>query len=162
MLMTLCRATVSESEGIIGLRERYESDFPSLSNSANSCHGLSTSACARASSVACAVALAGVCFGSPSSAMSAAVVHAHATTLYGARNSVACSMGPTGTRRVKGGVSSPAEHVRLVLEVEAGVIFRPAGFVRGKLQVSFLEGNQALVGGPGGGVWTHVPSTGGS
>ena len=38
--------------------------------------------------------------------------------------------GPTGTRRVKGGVSGPAEDLRPVSEVEAGVNFRPAGCVR--------------------------------
>ena len=76
-------ATAGESEGIIGLRERCGS----LSFSAFSCHGLSTSARARAFSVACAVAPAGVCLGSSSSAMSAAVVHAHASTLHFARNS---------------------------------------------------------------------------
>ena len=35
--------------------------------------------------------------------------------------------GPTGTRRVKGGVSGPAEDLRPVSEVEARVNFRPAG-----------------------------------
>ena len=38
--------------------------------------------------------------------------------------------GPTCERRVKGGVSGPAEDLRLVSEVEAGVNFRPAGGVR--------------------------------
>ena len=37
----------------------------------------------------------------------------------------ACSQGPTGTRRVKGGVSAPAEDLRPVSEVESGVNFRP-------------------------------------
>ena len=41
--------------------------------------------------------------------------------------------GPTGTRRVKGGVSGPAEDLRPVSEVEAGVNFRPAGCVRGQV-----------------------------
>ena len=41
--------------------------------------------------------------------------------------------GPTGTRRVKGGVSGLAEDLRPVSEVEAGVNFRPAGVVRGQV-----------------------------
>ena len=41
--------------------------------------------------------------------------------------------GPTGTRRVKGEVSGPAEDLRPVSEVEAGVNFRPAGGVRGQV-----------------------------
>ena len=38
--------------------------------------------------------------------------------------------GPTWRRGSKGGVSSPAEDLRPVSEVEAGVSFRPAGGVR--------------------------------
>ena len=77
-------ATAGVSERITGLLERNESDFPSLSNSVNSCLGLSTSACARASRFACAAASAGVCLGSSPSAEFAAVVHAHASPLHGA------------------------------------------------------------------------------
>ena len=44
-----------------------------------------------------------------------------------------CKKGPTGTRRVKGGVSGPAEDLRPVSEVEAGVNFRRAGGVRGQV-----------------------------
>ena len=107
--------------------EVTESEFPSLSYSVNSCLGLSTSACARASRVACAGAAAHVCSVSSSSAVSA-VAHAHATTLHGANNSGGTGgllpvqrstsycldnswsdtvrvQGPTGARRVKGGVS---------------------------------------------------------
>ena len=40
---------------------------------------------------------------------------------------------PTGTKRVKGGVSGPAEDLRPVAEVAAGVILRPAGGVRGQV-----------------------------
>ena len=129
-------ATASEHSEDIGLREVAESDFPSLSNLVNSCLGLSTSACARASRVARAVAPAGVCLGSSSSAESAAVVHAHASTLHGARNSGGtgglllvqrstshcldfCSQGPTRRKGTKG--------------VEAGVNFGPAGSVRGQV-----------------------------
>ena len=77
-------ATAGVSERITGLLERNESDCPSLSNSVNSCLGLSTSACARASRFACAAASAGVCLGSSPSAEFAAVVHAHASPLHGA------------------------------------------------------------------------------
>ena len=38
--------------------------------------------------------------------------------------------GPTGRRGTKGGVSSSAEDLRPVSEVDAGVNFRPAGQVR--------------------------------
>ena len=38
-----------------------------------------------------------------------------------------CSQGPTGRKRVEGGVSGPAEDLRPVSKVEAGVDFRPAG-----------------------------------
>ena len=90
-----------------------------------------------------AVASARVCLGSSSSAESAAVVHAHATTLHDARNSwgaggllpvqrsTSYSLGggrqdPTERRSTKGGVSGPAEDLRPVSEVKAGVNFRPA------------------------------------
>ena len=108
-----------------------------------------------------------------------AVAHAHATTLHGANNSGSAGglllvqrstsycldnpwsdtvrvQGPTGARRVKGGVSSPAKDFLPVSEVEAGVNFRPAG-ARG--QVVFPGGNQALVPGRSREVWSHLPST---
>ena len=44
-----------------------------------------------------------------------------------------CRQGPGGRKRDKGGVSGPAEDLRLVSEVEAGVNFRPAGGVRGQV-----------------------------
>ena len=102
--------------------EVTESEFPSLSYSVNSCLRLSTSACARASCLAgaCAGAAARVCPVSSSSAVSA-VAHAHALTLHGAQNSWSDTVrvqGPTGTKRVKGGVSGPAEDLRPVSEVE--------------------------------------------
>ena len=49
--------------------------------------------------------------------------------------------GPTGTKRVKGGVSGPAEDLRPVPEVVAGVNFRPAGGVRRQV-VGSLRGRQ--------------------
>ena len=63
--------------------------------------------------------------------------------------------GPTGTRRVKGGVSGLAEDLHPVSEVEAGVNFRPASGVR----VPFPGGNQAQVPGVSGMVRSHLPST---
>ena len=157
-------ATASESEGNIGL---LESDFPSLSNSVNSCPELSTSACARASRVARAVAPAGVCLGSSSSAESAAAAHAHASTLHGARNSggtggLCLCRGPpvtawTYVARVKRGrrvpkVGFPVQpKICSVSKVEAGVIFRPAGSVRGQVVGYSPEGS--------GEVRSHLPSS---
>ena len=99
--------------------------------------GVSTSACARASRLAgaCAGVAARVCSVSSSSAVSA-VAHAHASTLHGAHNSWSDTVrvqGPTGTKRVKGGVSSLAEDLLPVPEVEAGVNFRAAGGLRGQV-----------------------------
>ena len=120
-------ATAGESQRIIGLRERYESDFPSLS----SIGCLSVDACARLPAVPGVSAR--VCPVSSSAAVSAAVARARSTPMHDAHNS--CSdtgrvKGPTGTRRVKGGGSGPAEDLRPVSEVEAGVNLRPAGGVR--------------------------------
>ena len=138
-------ASASESDRVIGLLEVTESEFPSLSYSVNSCLGLSTSACARASRFAgaCAGAAARVCSVSSSSAVSA-VAHAHASPLHGAHNSWSDTVrvqGPKGRRCTKGGVSSPAEDLRPVSEVETGVNFRPAGWVRGQVAGS-LPGRQ--------------------
>ena len=150
-----------ESEGIIGSFLQSESDFPSLNSSSL---GSLSSACARRVARSAASAVARVCPGSSSLAVSAAVAHAHAPTLHDAcSNSWSDTVrvkGPTGTRRVKGGVSGPAEDFRRVSEVEAGVNFRPAGSVRGQVPGS-LPRRQ-----PGTGtrqcqgkVWSHLPST---
>ena len=48
-------------------------------------------------------------------------------------NSGVRSQGPRRRKRVKGGVSGPAEDLRPVAEVAAGVNFRPAGGVRGQV-----------------------------
>ena len=97
----------------------------------------STPACARVSRAARAVASARVCLGSSSSTESAAVVHAHATTLHDAHNSgrasgllpvqwsTCCSLGvgshgPTRRKGTKGGVSGLAEDLGPVSEVQAG------------------------------------------
>ena len=46
-----------------------------------------------------------------------------------------------------------------VSEVEAGVNVRRPAVCGGRLQVTFLVGNQALVAGGLRGVWSHFPST---
>ena len=48
--------------------------------------------------------------------------------------------GPTGRRSTKRGVSGPAEDLRAVSEVEAGVNFRPAGSVRRQVAGSLPSG----------------------
>ena len=60
--------------------------------------------------------------------------------------------GPTGRTCTKGGVSGPAEDLRPVPEVEAGVNFRPAGRVRAQVAGSF-PGRQ-----PGTGIRTNKGS----
>ena len=68
--------------------------------------------------------------------------------------------GPTGTRRVKGAVSGPAEDLRLVSEVEAGVNVRPAGGVRWQGAGSLpQEATRHRYQAANGCVWTHLPST---
>ena len=131
-----CAALVSagESEGIIGLSRCSESAFPSLNSSRL---GSLSSACARRVACRVAAAPARVCPGSSSSAVSAAVARMHASTLHDAcSNSWSDTVrvqGPTGRRCTKGGVSSPAEDLLPVSEVEAGVNFRPAGGARGQV-----------------------------
>ena len=78
--------------------------------------------------------------------------------------------GPTGRKRVKGGVSGPAEDLLPVSEVEAGVNFRPAGGVRGQVAGSLPRrqpgtGTRASQGGcghtfpPPGGSWYPIRVT---
>ena len=127
-------ATAGESEGIIASSRFSESVCPSLNSSRL---GSLSSACARRAARSVATAPARVCPGSSSSAVSAAVARAHASTLHDACfNSWSDTVrvqGPTGTRCSKGGVSSPAEDLRPVSEVETGVNCRPAGGVRGQV-----------------------------
>ena len=135
-------ATAGESKGIVGSFQLSESEFPSLNSSRL---GSLSSACARRFACSATAAAVRVCPGSSSLAVSAAVARAHASTLHDAcSNSWSDTVrvtGPTGTRRVKGGVSGPAEDLRPVSEVEAGVNFRPAGGVRGQVAGS-LPGRQ--------------------
>ena len=99
-------ATAGESEEIIGSSRLSESDFPSLNSSRP--RSLS-SACARRVARCIATALARVCFGSSSPAVSAAVAHVHASTLHGACptswSETVMVQGPTDRKRVKGGFS---------------------------------------------------------
>ena len=133
---TACE-TAGVSEGNIGFLEVIESDFSPLPNSvhsSNSCLGSLSSACARRVACFAAPASPRVCLGSSSLAVSAAVAHAHTSILHDAcSNSWSDTVrvkGPTGRRSSKGGVSGPAEDLRPVLEVEAGVNLQPAGGVR--------------------------------
>ena len=69
------------------------------------------------------------------SASPAVVAHARSTPMHVAVNSwsdTGRAQGPTGRRSTKGGVFGPAESLRAVSEVEAGVNFRPAGCLRGQ------------------------------
>ena len=119
---TAAHATAGESTGIFGSFQLSESEFPPLNSSRL---GSLSSACARR--VARSAASARVCPGSSSLAVSAAVARVHASTLHDACfnswSDTGRSQGPTGRRPTKGGVSSPAEDLRPVSEVEAGVIF---------------------------------------
>ena len=121
-------ATAGESEEVIGSSRLSESEFPSLNSSRL---GSLSSACARRVARCIAAAPARVCLGCSSPGVSAAVAHVHASTLHDAcPNSFSDTgrvEGPTGSSCTKGGVSGPAEDLRPVSEVEAGVNFRPAG-----------------------------------
>ena len=129
-------ATAGDSEEIIGLLERSVSQSSCL-NSDNSSMGV---ACVDPASAAAAF-LAPV-LSSPCSrvACAAGAVHARYTVSpmhdVNAQNSwsdTGSFQGPRGRKRSKGGVSGPAEDLRPVSEVEAGVNFRPAGGVRGQV-----------------------------
>ena len=85
-------ATAGERQRIIGLRERYECDFPSL----NSSGCLSVDACASLPAVPGASAR--VCPVSSFSAVSAAVAHARSTPMHHAHNS--CSNTAMNSLRV--------------------------------------------------------------
>ena len=61
--------------------------------------------------------------------------------------------------RSKGGVSGPAEDLRPVSELKAGVNFWPVGGVWRQIEGSLPRGNQAQVPGRLGKVRSHLPST---
>ena len=72
----------------------------------------------------------------PFSAVVGLDMHGNGSSVHDARNSWSDTgrvKGPSGRRCTKGGVSGPAEDLRPVSEVEAGVNFRPAGGVRGQV-----------------------------
>ena len=148
-------------KGIIGLQEVTESGVSKsfVESTANACgvtrlrsnsSGVSSHACvsyldALLSAPARApAALTAARRVAPLSAVVGLGMHGNGTSVHDACNSwsdTGRSQGPTGRRRTKGGVSSPAEELRPVSEVEAGVIFRPAGWVRGQVAGS-LPGRQ--------------------
>ena len=137
-------------QGITGPLERYVSET-SLSNSDNSSMGVACVGSAPAAVAPLASVFSSPC---PLAARVAVAVHARRTvspmhdvyahnswsdTVWNSRctgglltsyNLEVGSQGPTGRKSVKGGVSGPAEDLRPVSEVEAGVNFRPAGRVR--------------------------------
>ena len=129
--------TAGDSEGIIGLHVSQSS----FDNSSNSLGCVAAVACARLPAVP-GLSAAASSSASPSASL-AVVAHARSTLMHDAHNSWSDTgrfLGPTG-RRCTGGVSGPAEDLRHVPEVEAGVNFRPAGRVRGHVAGS-LPGRQ--------------------
>ena len=131
-------ATAGESQRIIGLRERYESDFPSF----NSSGCLIVDACARA--LALPAASASLSSSAFLSASLAVVAHARSTPMHGAHNSWSDTVrlhGPMRRRGTKCSVSGSAEDFLPVSEVEAGVNLRLAGVVRRQVAGS-LPGRQ--------------------
>ena len=133
-----------------------------------------SAAASAASSVACPTgrtsAVVGLCMREDGTSMHGACNSGGTGGLLPVQRSTSCCLGnswsdpvrvqgPTGTRRVRGGVSGPAEDLRPVAEVEAGVNFRPACGVREQVAGSLPGGNQAQVPGRLGEVRAHLPST---
>ena len=94
-------------------------------------------ACVDSVLPAVAPSASGVSSPCPLASRAAAAVHARRTVSpmhdVNAQNSwsdTGSFQGPRGRKRVKGGVSGPAEDLRPVSEVAAGVNFRPAGGAR--------------------------------
>ena len=126
-------ATASESTGIIGslVFGRSESPLPKSDNSSMgvACVDL---ACAAVASLAL------VCSSPrPRVACAAGAVHArrtvspmHTAHSHNSWSDTVSLQGPRGRKSVKEGVSGPAEDLRPVSEVGAGVNFRPVGGVR--------------------------------
>ena len=117
-------AKAGESTGIICSLVRHESRSSRL-NSDNSSMGVACVESALPAVPPFASVFSSPC---PFAARVAAAVHARRTVSpmhdVNAHNSWSDTVrlqGPTGTRRVKGGVSGPAEDLRPVSEVEAGV-----------------------------------------
>ena len=97
-------------------------------NSLNSSGSVDVDACARVAAALPAAAVASCASTSLALRSSASVAHASVSSLHSnSWSDTARVQGPTSRKRVKGGVSSPAEDLLSVSEVEAGVNFRPAG-----------------------------------
>ena len=150
-------ATAGESVGIIGSSRDVvtrASSFNSSCGSSRACMSY-LDAVLSAPARAPAAALVARCF-APSSSAVGLCMHAHGSLVHDAcSNSWSDTgrvRGPTGRRCTKGGVSGPAEDLRPVPEVEAGVNFRLAGRVRGQVAGS-LPGKQ-----PGTGTRTNKGS----
>ena len=107
-----------------------------------------SAAASAASSFACRTArssaAAGLCMREDGTSMHGACNSGGTGGLLPVQTSTSCCLdnswsdtdrvqGPTGTMRVKGGVSGPAEDLLPVSEVEAGVNFRQVGGVRGQV-----------------------------
>ena len=130
-------ATAGESTRII-----VASDVVTRASSFNSSCGSSRACMSYLDAVlsaparAPAAALVARC-SAPSSSAVGLCMHAHGSLVHDACSNswsdTVRSQGPTGRRCTKGGVSGPAEDLRPVSEVEAGVNFRPAGGVRGQV-----------------------------
>ena len=113
-------ATAGESEGIIGFRGS-DSSLRMPINSLNSSGSVDVDACARGPALL--IASASVSSSASALASLAVVAHARSTLMHVAHNSWSDTgrvQGPTGRRSSKGGVSGPAEDLRLVSEVEQG------------------------------------------
>ena len=146
------------------LLEVIESVVPCLvtrfTNSPNSSLRVSSHANARALCFAAASAT----LSDPHSALLAlpALIDARAgdSPVHGALNSgVLCRKGPTGTRRVKGGVSGPAEDLRPVAEVDRGKFSAGRRCMGAGCRFTSQEATKAQVPGGTGEVWPHLPST---
>ena len=154
---TVIGSTAGESQRIIGLRDVAQSDTSLQRSCVMNSSGFGDQfACASVGSALFASASA-LRARSPLACLSDAVsAHARPSPMQVAHNSggtgvllpvqkatsyclgnswsdTVRSQGPTGRRCTKGGVSGPAEDLRPVSEVEAGVNFRPAGGVRGQV-----------------------------
>ena len=178
-------AVAGESSGIIGLHEVSESDssvhISRVSNSLNSSVGVVVSACARVAS-ALPAAAAPRSWSTVARLSDAVVAHAHASPMLRARKSggtgglvpvqkstsyclrnsgsdTVRGQGPTGTRRVKGGVPVWPKICALSQRWRQGQIFGRLAVYGDRLQVHFLGGNRALVPGQTREVWSHLPST---
>ena len=129
-------------KGKSGLLEVIKSDFSSplahsksLFDSSHVSSNVGCTSLALPSASACALAACthGFC-SAPSSVVVPLCMHVGDTcACINSWSDTGRVQGPTGTKRVKGGVSGPAEDLRPVSEVEAGVNFRPAGGVRGQV-----------------------------